>query len=126
MGHVTFGDVGGALPRLVLFAAKNNSGALDEAKHIMVRVKSNIGPSGGGFGYHFDVADVMLGVDATRLVWEAAIEGTARELLGNAEGHPDDRVSKLDQAKAFLKQWGAASGRSSDRRACRRYFRNDP
>src|SRR5580704_17549380 len=42
----------GALPRLVMGAAKNEAHAgEDKPDRVMVRIKSNIGPSGGGFGY---------------------------------------------------------------------------
>jgi putative DNA primase/helicase len=44
----------GQLPRVVLFAAKNDAEGDDEPERIMVRVKSNIGQSGGGFGYHIE------------------------------------------------------------------------
>jgi putative DNA primase/helicase len=69
IGHLTKGTVGkeplerlngsgafGALPRLVMGAAKNNAEGDGEPERIMVRIKSNIGPSGGGFGYHIDMA----------------------------------------------------------------------
>jgi putative DNA primase/helicase len=94
----------GALPRLVMMAAVNNADAPDEPERIMVRAKSNIGPRGGGFGYHIDAAVLQLGIEATRVVWETAIEGTARDLLANAEGCQGDGESRLDHAKAFLRQ----------------------
>ena len=46
-GSVAFG----ALPRLVMGAAKNQAEGDDEPERIMVRIKSNIGPGGGGYGY---------------------------------------------------------------------------
>jgi putative DNA primase/helicase len=65
IGHLTKGTAGkdpleringsgafGALPRLVMGAAKNEAEGDGEPERIMVRVKSNIGPSGGGFGHH--------------------------------------------------------------------------
>jgi hypothetical protein len=69
IGHLTKGTAGkdplerlngsgafGAIPRLVMGAAKNEAEGDDEPERIMVRIKSNIGPSGGGFGYHIDMA----------------------------------------------------------------------
>ena len=109
IGHLTKGTAGkdpleringsgafGALPRLVMGAAKN------EADRIMVRIKSNIGPSGGGFGYHIDTAPLheQPDIEATRIVWEYPLEGSALELLNSAEG---ETVSKLDEAKRFLR-----------------------
>jgi hypothetical protein len=53
----------------------------------VARAKSNIGPDSGGFGY--DLQQVELpdypGVQASRVLWAEAIEGTARELLREAE-----------------------------------------
>ena len=72
----------------------------------MVRVKSNIGPSGGGFGFHIDTAPLHEHPDiaATRVVWESPIEGTARELFAEAEDRDeDDKASKDAGARQFLK-----------------------
>jgi putative DNA primase/helicase len=94
------------LPRLVMFAANNAAEGEDQPERIMVRVKSNISKSGGGFGYHIDAAPLNEHPDiqATRIVWELPLEGTARELLAEAEGQDADaRVTKLEQAKKFLK-----------------------
>jgi putative DNA primase/helicase len=117
--HLTKGTIGkdplerlagslafGALPRLVMFAAKNNAIGDDEPERIMTRVKSNIGPSDGGFGYHIDMAHLQErpDIEATRVVWESPLEGTARELLNDAEGEQEDSgVTKLEGAKRFLR-----------------------
>jgi putative DNA primase/helicase len=86
-------------------AAKNNAEGDGEAERIMIRVKSNIGPSDGGFGYHIDMAPLheQPDVEATRIVWELPLEGTARDLLNSAEGEQDGRITKLDEAKRFLR-----------------------
>jgi hypothetical protein len=42
-------------------------------------------------------------IEATRIVWEHPLEGTARELLAEAEGDQDDKVTKIEQAKTFLR-----------------------
>jgi putative DNA primase/helicase len=116
IGHLTKGTVGkdpleringsgafGALPRLVMGAAKNEADGDDKPERIMVRIKSNIGPSGGGFGYHIDTAHLLEqpDIEATRIVWELPLQGTARELLNAAEGETA-KVSKFDEAKQFL------------------------
>jgi hypothetical protein len=72
----------------------------------MVRIKSNIGPSGGSFGYHIDVRPLLErpDIDATRIVWEQPLEGTARELLNAAEGlDEDEKASKVAEAMVLLK-----------------------
>lgn len=119
ISHLTKGTIGkdplerltgslafGALPRFVMFAAKNNAEGDNEAERVMIRVKSNIGPSGGGFGYHIDMAPLyeQPDVEATRIVWEYPLEGTARELLAAAEGEQEEsKAPKLDEAKRFLR-----------------------
>ena|SRR5438132_7771430 len=87
-------------------AAKNEAEGEDKPERIMVRIKSNIGPSGGGFGYHIDMATLHENpaIEATRIVWEKALEGTARELLATAECLDEDaKASKVAKAKYFLK-----------------------
>jgi putative DNA primase/helicase len=125
IGHLTKGTAGkdpleringsgafGALPRVVMGAAKNTATGDDEPERIMVRVKSNIGPSGGGFGYHIDMAPLLEqpDIEATRIVWEFPLEGSALELLNAAEGDQEGKVLKLEQAKRFL-QATLATGR---------------
>ena len=63
--------------------------------------------SGGGFGYHIDTAPLLErpDIEATRIVWESPLEGTARELLSEAEGLDDeeDKITKVAEAMQFLK-----------------------
>lgn len=75
----------GAVARVVWATAKGKEG--DKNPRIMVRAKSNIGLSGGGFGYNIDAAPLMERPDiiATRIIWLEAIEGTARDLLDEME-----------------------------------------
>ena len=77
----------GAAARLVLAAAKLKGDDEQGAGRIVARAKSNIGPDSGGFGY--DLQQVELpdhaGMLASRVLWAEAIEGTARELLREAE-----------------------------------------
>ena len=119
IGHLTKGTVGkdpleringsgafGALPRLVMGAAKNEAEGDDKPERIMVRIKSNIGPSDGGFGYHIETATLVESpaIEATRIVWELPLEGTARELLAEAECLDEDgKTSKVAEAMVFLK-----------------------
>lgn len=74
-GSIAFG----ALARIVLVTAKGESEA-----RLLARAKSNIGPDGGGFGYTLETvhADDM---ETSRVVWGAPLEGSAKELLGDAE-----------------------------------------
>jgi putative DNA primase/helicase len=92
----------GALPRLVLVAAKGDGN--NGAGRILARAKNNIGPDGGGFGYEFELTQVQTGIEATRIRWGAPLGGSARELLGAAEGASDGRTD----AAAWLEERLAA------------------
>jgi putative DNA primase/helicase len=94
----------GAVPRIVLLTSVNKAEGDGEPERIMVRVKNNIGPCDGGFGFHIDMAPLLErpDVEATRIVWELPLEGTAIELMNAAEGETA-KVSKLDEAKRFLR-----------------------
>ena len=83
VGSVAFG----AVARVVMAAAKVK-GDDGEDKRVLVRSKSNIGPDGGGFAYAIDQVelDAHPGIQASRIAWGQAVEGTARELLAE----PDD------------------------------------
>ena len=91
----------GAVPRIVLLTSINKAEGDGEPERVMVRVKNNIGPCDGGFGFHIDTAPFP-DIEATRIVWELPLEGTAIELMNAAEGETV-KVSKLDEAKRFLR-----------------------
>jgi putative DNA primase/helicase len=92
----------GALPRIVWAAATCKEG--EENPRIVVRAKSNLGPSGGGFGYDIDAAPLYErpDIEATRVVWMGPLEGSARELLAQAEDEPKEDDSKKAAAIRFL------------------------
>ncbi|MEP6601374.1 MAG: AAA family ATPase, partial [Nitrospirota bacterium] len=78
----------GALARVVLVAAKLNTEAEGKSPgRMLARAKSNIGPDTGGFSYDLDYQDLpgFEGVSASKVIWGQAIDGTARELLAEAE-----------------------------------------
>ncbi len=91
-GSVAFG----ALARVVLVAAKGAEGQ----SRLLARAKSNIGPDGGGFAY--DLKQVQCdGIETCVAEWGTALEGTARELLGDVEVVAD---SPRDDASAWLEE----------------------
>jgi hypothetical protein len=53
-------------------------------------------------------------IEATRIVWESELEGSARELLNAAEGETAGKVPKLDMAKQFLADILASAMASGD------------
>lgn len=68
---------------------------------MLVRSKSNIGPDNGGFAYHLEQVEAIPGVQASAVTWGEAIEGSARELLAEAEtDRSDDGGEKSAQASA--------------------------
>jgi putative DNA primase/helicase len=92
----------GAVPRIVIAVCIN--GEEDGPERLFVRAKTNIGPSGGGFGFSVVALPLMERPDitATRVKWGEALEGTARNLL-DAAGPQEERKSKQEDAELFLK-----------------------
>jgi hypothetical protein len=96
-GSIAFG----ALARLVFGTVRqraDDDGA--PARYLLARVKSNIGPDGGGFAYGFQQADNGDGVITNRIAWGEAVAGTARVLMAEAEAEPDDEQGH--DAASFL------------------------
>jgi len=96
----------GAVARVVLVAAKNERQEGGSSRSL-VRVKSNIGPDGGGFGYDLlqePLAD-YLAVETSRVSWGEVLEGSARSILAEAEesGGESGDVGALGEAVEFLR-----------------------
>jgi hypothetical protein len=98
-GSIAFG----ALPRLVFAAARKPDD--QGGGRMFVRAKSNIGPDGGGFGYDLqqgalpDYPEIV----ASRVLWGDALDGTARQLLAEAEpAQGEDDGNATDHAERFL------------------------
>lgn len=96
----------GALARIVMAAAKQTDD--QGGGRLLARAKSNIGPDGGGYAYELEVVPVPghPGVHTTRVVWGDALEGTARDLLAEAE--PDEERSATTEAVDWLRELLAA------------------
>lgn len=72
---------------------------------LLCRAKSNIGPDDGGFQYALRQDELRghPGVIASSIQWGDAVEGTARELLANAEDAGEDEQGNTpSDAKRFL------------------------
>lgn len=93
----------GALARLVMVTAKAEAKDDEPARRFLARAKSNIGPDGGGFVYDLQQGDLpnVPGVQASRVLWGAALEGSARELLADAEQRDDEQGQ---DAAGFLRE----------------------
>lgn len=100
----------GALARIVYGAAKVRSEGPEDgstARRVFARLKSNIGPDGGGFAYALEVVELAEGASGSRVTWGEAIEGTAREILTDADSEPDtgdaDERTERDEAADWLR-----------------------
>jgi hypothetical protein len=78
----------GAVARVVLVASKTKNEDGDDIR-IFLRAKSNIGIDEGGFEYSLASATTDVGIETSRVLWGSLIEGSARELLGEAEEESD-------------------------------------
>jgi putative DNA primase/helicase len=92
-------------PRLALMAAR----PLDpDQKRRLVRIKSNIGPDGDGFEYSLAQEPLVGwdGLSGQRILWGAALFGSARELLNDIELPKDKPTAtpKRDMATEFLRE----------------------
>lgn len=97
-GSIAFG----ALARVVMVAAKRSKGD-SGAERLLARVKSNIGPDGGGFGYALNQSDDGINV-ASLVRWGSAQLGSARDLLGEFEDDPDEQDGEADGAGEWLSE----------------------
>ena len=93
----------GALARVVLGAARIKTEGEGE-RRLFLRLKSNIGPDTGGYEYVLQQDELRShpGVFASRVLWGAAVEGSAMELLAEAEAVDDGEGGALADAKRFL------------------------
>ena len=94
----------GALARLVMVAAKQDAEGDRPERRVLLRAKSNIGPDGGGFIYSLEQGPLegYPGIVASRTLWGEVVEGSARELLAEAETVDGDR-SATDEAMDWLR-----------------------
>lgn len=87
-----------ALARMVWSAAKRE----DENDCILVRAKSNISTLDGGIKYQIEPETVLENIETTKTAWLGTIEGSARELLSEAESTENSNGTTVDMAKEFL------------------------
>jgi putative DNA primase/helicase len=78
----------GAVARVVLVASKTKNEDGDDIR-IFLRAKSNIGIDEGGFEYSLESANTENGIETSKVHWGSLINGSARELLSEAEEESD-------------------------------------
>ena len=94
----------GALARVVFGAARKLNGESEEEGRVLVRIKSNIGPDGGALAYSLVSAELPQGIVTSQVCWGDKIDGSARDILADAEQTDEqgDESSALADAKDFL------------------------
>lgn len=98
-GSVAFG----AACRGVLAAAKLPEDD-QRGSRLFCIAKSNVGPDDGGFTYDVEMTQIQSGIDASRIVWRESLNGTAHDLLAQAETtESPETKSALDEATEFLR-----------------------
>ena len=109
-GSIAFG----ALARIVLGTVVVPGDLAQASQRMLLRLKSNIGVDQDGFSY--DLQQVELpnhpGISNTRVVWGAAVVGSAQQILGAAEEQRKESgagQSALNEAKDFLRDLLAAA-----------------
>jgi len=96
-GSIAFG----ALARIVMAVGRvqDQDGNMNR---ILVRAKSNLGISDGGFEYSFDSVETHPGIKATYITWRNYLEGSPQSLLSVIPEDDWERQSAVDEAKDFL------------------------
>lgn len=90
----------GAIARAVLVTAKQE----DSDVRVLARAKSNISDDQGGVGYTVEPCTIGDGLETTRVLWGARIEGSARDILADVESTGDDeRRTEMEEACDFLR-----------------------
>jgi putative DNA primase/helicase len=85
----------GALPRIVMTAAKSEDGT----QRVLARSKSNIGRDTGGFAYEIALSEER--PRAAYVIWKGPIEGSAASLLAEVIGGASP--SQVDTATSWLR-----------------------
>jgi putative DNA primase/helicase len=94
-----------AVARVVMIATKTppREGERNE-RRVLIRAKSNIGPDAGGYVYALEQIELSeYPIFASRVLWGEAVDGTAREVLAEAES--DEERTPREDAKGFLRSF---------------------
>jgi hypothetical protein len=87
-----------AVARVVCVAAKDE----ESEQRVFSRAKSNIGLDSGGFNYSIHVISLSNNIEATRIVWGGAIDGSSREILATVEQQDEFPQGLTKEARRFL------------------------
>jgi len=88
-----------ALARMVWLTVTNK----ETGDRVLVRSKSNISKTDGGFGYAVEQVEIVGGIATSRVVWKDPVDGNASEILNEYESIDDgDEKSELKDAERYL------------------------
>ncbi|MCB4788214.1 AAA family ATPase [Delftia sp. Lp-1] len=104
-----------AVARVVLVAAKVKSLEDGQDARILARSKSNIGPDDGGFTYHLEQCEPLPGIQASRIGWGIAVQGSARELLTDPEEESEEISAEKSDLPMLL--WAELRGGTTPSKA---------
>lgn len=95
------------VPRGLLIVSKIDDEAInDTGTHVLVRVATNIGATGGGWSYHIEGADVPSDegvVSVSKIVWDTELFGAPEEILAEAENTDNaKKTGAIQKATDFL------------------------
>lgn len=98
----------GALARLVWIVARDANRVCEGVQSsVLVRAKSNLGPTDGGFAYHVEGVDVPIDAvnitHSSKVVWDEPLWGSPKDILDDAEGaSASGREDRKQEAMNFL------------------------
>jgi putative DNA primase/helicase len=96
-----------AAARVCFLAAreKDNGEVPGSGRRVITRIKSNIGPDGGGFYYGIKQTLLHDRIVTSKIEWLGVAEGSAADSIGQAEETNDPETkSALDEAVEFLRE----------------------
>ncbi|MDA8391067.1 MAG: AAA family ATPase [Gammaproteobacteria bacterium] len=96
-----------ALARVVMVCAKETPRDDSAPRRLLMRAKSNVGPDDGGFAYELLRQDELAaypGIFASSVLWGESVEGSAREILAQAEAQPA-KGGALSEARDWLRDF---------------------
>ncbi len=102
----------GALARVVLLAAREQTEEDKPGRRLLLRAKSNIGPDAGGIAYDLTQRDLpgYATINASCVLWGDPVDGTARELMQHAEQVDDGAADDSNDFLRHVLSDGARSG----------------
>ena len=84
---------------------KDNGEESGSGRRVITRIKSNIGPDGGGFYYGVKQTLLPDRIVTSKIEWLGVAEGSAADIIGQAEQTNDpEKKSALDEAVEFLRE----------------------